>query len=376
VNKSIEITRHLENWQNEIDSAFLYRALAKAESQPALADIYRRLATTEESHAQFWQEKLLRAHYPIPKPKISWRTYLLAWLAKQFGPQFVLPTINAMEQVDSHSYDAQEDAHQSQLPIEERSHARLLAVIAGPSGRGMEGNTLAQIEGRHRTAGGNSLRAAVLGASDGLLSNLSLVIGIAGAGSSSKFILLTGIAGLLAGSCSMALGEWLSVQSSRELYERQIQIERREIKEVPEEEEEELALIYEAKGLPQAQAQTLAKQKMQNQTTALDALSREELGIDPEELGGSPWVAASTSFFLFAMGAIVPVMPFFVLTGMPAVWTSLLLSGIALFGIGAGVTLLTGRSIWYSGFRQVIFGLVAAGITFGVGHWISIVLAS
>ncbi|XGV98620.1 MAG: VIT1/CCC1 transporter family protein [Leptolyngbya sp. BL-A-14] len=370
--RNAEINRHLENWQDEIESAFLYRALAKAEAQPALAEVYRRLAATEESHAQFWQEKLVQTGYPLPRPKIGWRTRMLAWLAKRFGPQFVLPTINAMEQVDSHSYDAQTDAHDSPLPIEERSHARLLEAIAGSSGKGIEGGTLAQIEGRHRTAGGNSLRAAVLGASDGLLSNLSLVMGVAGAELSGKSILLTGIAGLLAGACSMALGEWLSVQSSRELYERQIQIERREVEEVPEEEEEELALIYEAKGLPEAQARSLAARMMQNQATALNTLSREELGIDPDELGGSAWTAAITSFFLFSIGAIVPVAPFFVWSGYTAVWISLLLSGLALFSIGAGVTLLTGRSVLYSGLRQVIFGFAAAGITFGVGRLIGV----
>lgn len=370
--RNSEVSRYLENWQDEIDSAFLYRALAKAEVQPALAQVYQRLAATEESHAQFWQEKLLQTGYPLPRPTIGWRTRMLALLARQFGPQFVLPTINAMEQVDSHSYDAQPDAHQSPLPVEERSHARLLDAIAGTSGKGMEGGTLAQIEGRHRTAGGNSLRAAVLGASDGLLSNLSLVMGVAGADLSGKSILLTGIAGLLAGSCSMALGEWLSVQSSRELYDRQIQIERREVEEVPDEEEEELALIYEAKGLPEAQARTLAARMMQNQATALDTLSREELGIDPDELGGSAWTAGITSFFLFAMGAIVPVAPFFVVSGIHAVWVSLLLSGLALFGIGAGVTLLTGRSVLYSGCRQVIFGFAAAGVTFGVGRLIGV----
>jgi vacuolar iron transporter family protein len=370
-----EIARHLENWQDEIESAYLYRALAKAEKQPALAEVYNRLALTEQSHAQVWEEKLIAARYPLPKRRIGWRTRSLAQFARWFGPQFVLPTINAMEQVDSHSYDAQTDAHGTPLAAEERSHARLLQAIASPTQAGMDGNTLAQIEGRHRTAGGNSLRAAVLGASDGLLSNLSLVMGVAGASLNSKSILVTGMAGLLAGACSMALGEWLSVQSSRELYERQIEIERREVAEVPDEEEEELALIYEAKGLPAAQARVLAANMMKNPTTALDTLSREELGIDPEELGGSPWSAAIASFFLFAIGAIIPVAPFFFLTGNPAVYTSLVASGLGLFAIGAGITLLTGRSVLYSGMRQVIFGFIAAAITFGVGRLIGVAIA-
>lgn len=374
VNQS-ETGRYLENWQDEIESAYLYRALANAESQPALAEVYRRLADTEESHAQFWHNKLLQLNYPLPRRRIGWRTKMLARLAKWLGPQFVLPTVNAMEQVDSHSYDMQVDTHDTPLPVQERSHARLLHTIASTSKRGVEGSTLAQLEGRHRTAGGNTLRAAVLGANDGLLSNLSLMMGVAGANASGKTILITGLAGLLAGACSMALGEWLSVQSSRELYERQIGIEQREVEEVPEEEEEELALIYEAKGLPAAQARALAARMMQNHAVALDTLSREELGIDPQELGGSAWAAAATSFFLFSAGAIVPVIPFVFLNGLVAIELSLLLSGLALFLIGAGITLLTGRSVFYSGMRQVIFGFAAAAITFGIGRLLGVSLA-
>lgn len=373
--QSAEFDRYFENWQDEIESAFLYRALAHAEKQPALSEVYRKLAVTEETHAAFWEEKLQRAGYPLPKRRIGWRTRALAQLAKWFSPQFVLPTINAMEQVDSHSYDAQAETHNTRLPVEERSHARLLQAITSTSNAGVEGGTLAQIEGRHRTAGGNSLRAAVLGASDGLLSNLSLVMGVAGASLNSQSILLTGMAGLLAGACSMALGEWLSVQSARELYERQIRIERQEVEEVPEEEQEELALIYQAKGLPEAQAQMLAARMMQNQELALNTLSREELGIDPDELGGSAWAAALTSFFLFAIGAIIPVAPFFFVSGSTAVIASLVCSGFGLFLIGAGITLLTGRSIVYSGLRQVIFGFAAAGITFGVGRLLGVSIA-
>lgn len=370
-----ESERYLENWQDEIESAYLYKALAEVEPQPTLAELYCRLAATEESHAQVWQEKLLRIDYPIPRRKIGWRTQMLAQFARWFGSQFVLPTINAMEQVDSHSYDMQTDAHDMRLPVQERSHARLLQTIVGSSKNGLEGSTVAQLEGRHRSAGGNTLRAAVLGANDGLLSNLSLVMGVAGANSPDRAILITGFAGLLAGACSMALGEWLSVQSSRELYERQIRIEGREIEEVPDEEEEELSLIYEAKGLPATQAQALAARMMQNHDVALDALSREELGIDPKELGGSAWIAAVTSFFLFSIGAIVPVIPFTFLSGLNAVLLSLLLSGLALFLLGAGITLLTGRGLLYSGFRQVLFGLAAAGVTFGIGRLLGVSLA-
>jgi VIT1/CCC1 family predicted Fe2+/Mn2+ transporter len=190
---------------------------------------------------------------------------------------------------------------------------------------------------------------------------------VAGAQLSGQSILITGLAGLLAGAGSMAMGEWISVQSSRELYGRQIAIEERELEEVPDEEREELALIYQAKGLTEPQAQELAGRIMADRGTALDTLAREELGIDPDELGGSAWEAAITSFVLFAIGAIVPVSPFFFLSGWAAVILSASLSALALFGIGAAITLFTGRSVWFSGIRQVLIGMAAAALTYGLG---------
>jgi len=166
------------------------------------------------------------------------------------------------------------------------------------------------------------------------------------------------------------MGEWLSVQSARELYMRQIAVEKQEIAEVPDEEAEELSLIYQSKGLPEEEADSLANRLIHDKTNALDTLSREELGIDPDELGGSPWSAALTSFGLFSIGAIVPVISFFFMQGFGAVLVSLILSSLALFLIGAAITLLTGRNVLFSGFRQVLFGLLAAGITFGIGRLI------
>jgi vacuolar iron transporter family protein len=226
---------------------------------------------------------------------------------------------------------------------------------------------LAQFEGRHRSAGGNELRAAVLGASDGLTSNLSLVMGVAGATLTGHAVLIAGLAGLLAGAFSMSIGEWVSVQSARELNQHQIAIERQELQEAPKEEQEELALIYQSKGLDEHAARELAANLMQQGTTALDTLAREELGIDPKDLGGSAWGAAITSFFLFALGAIIPVFPFIFTNGLVAVGISLALSMLGLFGIGAGVILTAGSPLWKTGARQVLLGLLAAGITFGLG---------
>jgi VIT1/CCC1 family predicted Fe2+/Mn2+ transporter len=363
--------RYRANWQDEIDSAALYRSVAEAEPNPQLATVYRKLADAEEAHAAFWESKLKEAGQVVPPRRVGWRTHTLAWLAKRFGPQFVLPTINRMEQADVTSYDGQPEAQATHMPSEERSHARLLSTITG----GMEGSSIAQLEGRHRATSGNALRAAVLGANDGLLSNFSLVMGVAGAQLSSQAILITGFAGLLAGAGSMAMGEWISVQSSRELYTRQINVEASELEEVPDEEEEELSLIYQAKGLPEQQAKTLAARLMSDKGAALDTLSREELGIDPKELGGSAWEAAITSFFLFAIGAIIPVAPFIFLTGWPAVITSVILSALALFGIGAAITLLTGRSVWFSGLRQVLIGMAAAALTYALGRLLGVAIS-
>ncbi|MGA8760529.1 MAG: VIT1/CCC1 family protein [Stellaceae bacterium] len=364
--------RFTANLQGEVDSAALYKTLSETEKNPQLAQVYGRLAAVESAHAEFWKRQIAALGQRVPQLRPGFRTRALEWLARRFGPAFVLPTVNTLEQIDSGSYSSQPEAVAGGLPAAERSHARIIGALAGPSGNAFSGATLARLEGRHRGMGGNALRAAVLGANDGLVSNLSLVMGVAGADMAAHAILVTGLAGLLAGSCSMALGEWLSVNTARESAQRQIDTEADELEQVPEEEEEELALIYQAKGLPEELAKTLAKQLISNKKTALDTLVREELGIDPNELGGSAWVAAGTSFLLFAVGAIFPVAPYFTLAGIPALIASLAASGVALFLIGAGTSLFTGRNVLFSGLRQLLVGLAAAGVTFGIGRLIGI----
>ncbi|HTP84871.1 MAG TPA: VIT1/CCC1 family protein [Alphaproteobacteria bacterium] len=365
-----DAARYRENLQGEIDSASLYRALADTEPDARIKQVYQRLAAVEDAHAEFWRRQLGRVGVSVRNLKTGWRTRALGWLARRFGPQFVLPTINTLEARDSTQYDVQPEAVAGGLPGMERSHARILRAIEGRGGA--EGSAIARLEGRHRGMAGNSLRAAVLGANDGLVSNLSLVMGIAGADASSKSILLTGLAGLVAGACSMALGEWLSVNSSRELYQSQIATEKYELEHVPDEEKEEMVLIYQAKGLAEKEARALAERLMANKGTALDTLVREELGIDPEELGGSAWAAAGTSFCLFSAGAIFPVAPYFALAGWPALIASLGLSGLALALVGAGTSLFTGRHIAFSAGRQVAIGFVAAAITFGIGKLLGV----
>lgn len=370
-----DVERYRRNRRDEVDSAAVYRAMADAESQPQLAEVYRRLAETETEHAEFWAERLREAGVEDPMPSPTWRARTLAWLARRLGPDVAASAMRSAEVGGSEAYAGQDEVAGTGMVADERSHDRLLATIAEVPGRGAEGNVLARLEGRHRATSGNALRAAVLGANDGLVSNLSLVMGVAGAALDATAILVTGLAGLVAGAGSMAMGEWLSVQSSRELYQRQIAVEAEELATVPEEETEELALIYQAKGLPEDRARDLAERLVADEATALDTLAREELGVDPEELGGSAYEAAGASFVLFALGAVVPVLPFFALTGLTAVTASLGLSALALFAIGGGITLLTGRSVLYSGFRQVAIGLAAAAFTYGVGTAIGVTLA-
>lgn len=359
--------RFQANLQDEIDGAALYRALAQVEPDPTIAGIYGRLAEAEERHAELWREHIRAAGGTLPPERPGWRTRVLIALANRFGPGLVLPTISGREEADRAKYVQQPDAIAVGMAGEEQSHARLFKALAPVGTGGASGSLIAQFEGRHRASGGNALRAAVLGANDGLVSNASLVMGVAGADLAGRNILITGLAGLFAGSLSMALGEWLSVQSARELFAHQIAIERTELEAAPEEEAEELALIYQSKGLSADRARELADSIIRDPSAALDTLAREELGVDPSELGGSAWVAAVTSFLLFSVGAIVPVLPYFFGGGTSAVVASIILSVIALFVIGAAITIITGRSALVSGGRQVAFGLAAAAITYGVG---------
>ena len=368
--RSADIKRYQENLTGEQEASNLYREMVKAERNADLAAIYQRLAETEERHIAVWEARIREAGGE-PKPyRASIKTRLFGWLARKYGSASIVGMIAAVETRAAGGYDSQAEAVAVGMQNEERSHARVFSYLASNS-KGMEGSEVARIEGRHRS-GGNALRAGVLGANDGLISVFCLVMGVAGANIGQREILITGAAGLLAGALSMALGEWLSVQSSREMYGHQLRIEERELEEIPEEEKEELALIYQAKGLDQEHARVLADKLLSNKATALDTLAREELNIDPDELGGSAWVAAGTSFVLFAIGALIPVLPYFFWSGWQGIVASAIASTIGLFGLGAASSLMTGRNWLFAGGRQILFGLVAAAITFGLGHLIGV----
>ncbi|HEX6725617.1 MAG TPA: VIT1/CCC1 transporter family protein [Gaiella sp.] len=356
----------IERWkaarQEEVDAEAIYRALSDAQAVSDRKALLTSIADDERRHAAHWEE-LLRSADVDPGPgRPGQRARILCKLAGDFGDTVVVPIMRDREALSTEAYMDESGA----FAADEARHARALATLVGDTRGEPIGRALARLQ-RGRAAGGNALRAAVLGVNDGLVSNASLVMGVAGAGVASKDILVTGVAGLIAGACSMAMGEWISVQSSRELSAKELAVEQRHIATESEVEQAELALVYEQKGLHPSEARKVAERLSADPDTALDTHAREELGIDPEGLGGSPWVAAGTSFALFVLGAILPILPFVFLSGNTAVAVALAVSALGLFAIGAAITLLTGKSVLLSGSRQLAFGAAAFAVTYGIG---------
>ncbi len=386
---TIDLATSLENLKLERDAIVLYDALAGIERDPARASAFERIAANERRHAEVWASKLreLGATVPEadgPRPRVR---FIIA-VARVFGTRSVADLVRALEGDEEAAYVSQGTSPEvDAIAADEREHAEIWDRLSNdpppttPSDRvaiarsARSASEVAARESWHRTgARSGTLRAVIFGVSDGLVSNLSLVMGVAGAaGQTPSYILLAGIAGLLAGAFSMAAGEYISMQSQRELFERQIALERAEMAAAPEEEEAELAAAYRSKGFPPAEAAAIAKRIFADPEAALDTLVREELGLDPDELG-SPIGAAAGSFVAFAIGAAIPVLPFLFGGG----WTvpvSLGLSLAALFAVGAGVSLLTGRGLLFSGFRQLGLGLAAALITYAIGSVIGVAVA-
>ncbi len=390
----IDVEQSLDNLKLERDAIVLYDALSAIEKDPRRADAFRRIAGNERRHAEIWASKLreLGADVPPPAgPRMRVRFIILA--ARVAGTSAVAELVKSLEGDEEALYEGQGVSPEvAAIAADEREHAVIwdrlktgeqIPEVSQPGRDGVaiaQGATSAADVGRRETwhrAGGRSgtLRAVIFGVSDGLVSNLSLVMGVAGAASGNpSFILLAGIAGLLAGAFSMAAGEYISMQSQRELFERQIALERAEMEAMPEEEEAELAASYRAKGFTADEAATIAHRIFRDPAAALDMLVREELGLDPDELG-SPWGAAAGSFVAFAVGAVIPVIPYLFGGGQAVLFVSLGLSLIALFAVGAAVSLLTGRGLIFSGVRQMLIGLAAALVTYAIGSIIGVAAA-
>ncbi|MBL7767304.1 MAG: VIT1/CCC1 transporter family protein [Chitinophagaceae bacterium] len=358
-----------KNLQTEIDASYLYQKLAEHEEDETIAHVFRQMSAIERGHAEAFAKKANIPNDQLNKP--SWRAHTLNLIGKVFGYDYVLGSLMDTEKSISGAIIATKKKNKQEITGSETTHVQILRSILEKEDK-VTGAQLSKFEKRHRSIGGNAIRAAVLGGNDGLVSNFSLVMGIAGATAGQQGVLLAGLAGLLAGALSMALGEWISVKSSQELYENQMQLEMEELESNPEGERQELALIYIAKGVPEEQAHVMATEIMKDKDQAHAVLVREELGIQPEELKGSAIEAAVYSFLLFAIGAVIPVLPFMFTNGMQAIILSVSASAVGLFLIGAAITLFTGRNVWFSGLRQVFFGLAAAAITFGIGKLIGV----
>ena len=349
---------------DELQAALLYRGLA--ELDPDKREVLTRLAEAEDRHASHWRGVLSQHGITVDdeaRPNLHTR-WLLA-IARRFGVDRVLPTIIRAEAADASKYRGVPQATTT-MAREEMAHGRRLAEISGTEAPGAQ---IASSEGRHRARTGGALRAAVFGVNDGLVSNFSLVMGVAGGTSDADVVVLAGTAGLFAGAFSMAAGEWISVRSQHELYQREIEAEREELEAFPEEERAELEMIYRAKGLGEEEARQLAAHIFEDPDTALDTMVREELGLDPGEVGGAgAWVAAGSSFVAFAIGAVLPLLPFLVLAGTAArVVASAAVSALALATVGAALGVLTKRSVLWSGARMALIGGGAALLTYAIG---------
>jgi len=355
--------------QIEVDTSFLYKKLYENTLDDASAAIYKTMSSIEETHAGKILSKIRVTDEDAGIPPPSFHARMQVRLAYIFGWETVASNLINTEKMIAKNVITRKNQNGEDVNPSIMNHFSILDNIS-KSSAGVKGGILAKLEGRHQSVGGNALRAAVLGANDGLVTNLSLIMGVAGAAAGTRGIIIAGIAGLLAGAFSMALGEWLSVQSSRELNQRQVDIETEEMENSPEEEMLELALIFQAKGMEKDESEKMAAKVFENKESAIDTMVREELGLDSQELGGSAWVAAFTSFILFALGAIIPLLPFLFLNHFHPVLVSLGISTVGLFFLGAFITFYTGKSTWYSGFRQVLFGLLAAGLVYGIGRLI------
>jgi vacuolar iron transporter family protein len=364
-------TDSVKRWRDmlasERDAAALYTRLAEAETGER-EQIFRELAAIELKHAAHWEGKLRDAGAAVPARRgPSLRTRLLGQAANRLSVGTVLPLIERAERADAGMYDAEPDADPG-MAADERAHARTLGRLID----GGKPDPSAQVRRRepwHRGDRSGALRAGVFGVSDGLVSNTALVMGFAGSGASRVVTLLAGVAGLLAGAFSMAAGEYVSMSSQREMYQREISLEQAELEEKPDEEHAELVLIYRAKGLSRSDAEQLADKIMADRSVALDTLAREELGLDPDALG-SPWSAAASSLLAFAAGAFVVVVPYLAGSGTAALVAAIVAALAAMFGVGAIIGAINGRNALKSGLRQVIAGTLAAAVTFGVGHLI------
>lgn len=355
-----------EHYRDERDASYLYGALAAIEPDQERRQLFQKLAVVEDRHVERWRELFRESGRPLPAYKTAARTRLLAWIARRFGTKLVLPLMLREEGREVQAYlglarhSTNRLTHRAAVEIASDSavHARELSEAMGREG-----------EPWHVGGAGGYLRSVVYGFNDGLTANFGLVAGIIGANVAPHVVIITGVAGALADALSMGSSGYLAAKSEAEVQAHQIEMERHEMRLMPDLEEEELAVIYEAKGLTQERARETAKAMMLDPAQALDAMVREELNIHPADL--APLKDGLVTGLATAIGACIPIAPFFVLDYWQAVWVSLAVSMLAHFAIGAARSLLTGRGVWASGRDMFIVGFGVAAVGYVIGELIS-----
>src|SRR5438094_9647717 len=355
-----------EHYADEKDAAFLYRELAAADTDQNRRDLFLRLAAVEDRHVERWADLFQQAGRPLPKYAVARRTRLLAWVAKTFGPSSVLPLILAEEGREVQAYlglarqSTHAQTHQAAVDIAADSavHARELSEVMGREG-----------EPWHVGGAGGLLRSIVYGFNDGLTANFGLVAGVLGADVAPHVVIISGAAGAIADALAMGSSGYLAAKSEAEVQAHQIEMERHEMRLMPDLEEDELALIYEAKGLTKERARETAKTMMQDPVRALETQVREELNIHPAEL--APLKDGLITGTATAIGAFIPIFPFLLMPHGSAVWVSLAISMAAHFGIGAARSLFTGRGIWVSGRDMFVVGFGVAAVGYAIGELIT-----
>ena len=358
------------HWQDEYDAAYLYVALAAEEPDPGKQEIYRQLAAVERRHTEMWEKLLADNGHPVPtRVAPSLKAVVMAWLGRRFGPRYLLPVLLREEgrevkgYMDMHAASHAKDARQVSLTLAKESaeHAGTLASLAG---RGAEP--------WHQTGSGGFLRNVVYGFNDGLTANFGLVAGVIGAGVAPHVILVSGIAGMIADALSMGSSGYLAAKSEQEVYAHEIEMEKEEIRIMPEVEEEELALLYQAKGVDPRTARRMSEEVMRDPQRALGEQVREELKIG--EAHSTPlkegWLTGGAT----AIGAFIPVAPFLMLDGPTAAWTAFAIAMVSHFAVGAARSLFTGRGLIRSGTDMFVVGVGVAGVGYLVGELVARVL--
>lgn len=363
-----------QNWQREVEGMRTYRDLAAREKDTGRRNVLLKLAEAEERHAQKWERKLAELGAPIPQEKRTLEGRLKSWARRQVGTEAALRHMEGEEDRDIARYEAQalsiNDTEAAsmlrEVRKEEESHGRVIREIVKPIGPQGMLDVILRRERWHKRGGG-WLGDAIYGANDGLGAVFGIVSGVAGAtGAAGHVVLISGLAGMLASALSMGSGAYLATKSEREVYEAEIGRERGEIEEDPEEEREELSLMYQLKGFSEEEANLLATRLSEQPEQFLRTLAHEELGLS-EESFPNPWTAAFSAMISTGLGAFIPIIPFFFLQGIPAIITAAAISLAAHFAVGAAKTLVTGRSWVSSGMEMTVVGAIEAVITYMLG---------